>query len=459
VNIGQGLKTNVEFVSINPTGPIHVGHGRNAVFGDAICRLLERTGYDVYREYLLNDAGNQIKGLVLSVHARYRELFGQPLELPEDGYVGEYIIDIAAELKARDGDKWLNIDDSKTLFTELREFCVKSCMDLIMDDVHRLGIKFDLLFSEHQMHQDGNPVQQVIDILKDKGAAAYEALPPPKGKEVSDYQAEPLWLFKATNFGQNQDKPILNRHGEPTYFGQDIAYEWNKLKRGFKWLIVVVAKQQMGMFEPNKLALKALTDQYDMLSPVYYELVKVLRDGAPVKLSKRAGNIVALKDVLDEVGPEVYRFWMLTRRPETELIFDLAKAVEQSNDNPVFYVQYAHARLCAVQRQWQELGNTLEAPADADLRFLTSPHECTVMQLLERYPLELKTAAKLLEPHRMVFYMQDLAKSIHAWYGAEKFIQPNNPALTQARLVLAEAAKNVLADALNLVGVRAPEQM
>ncbi len=459
VDIGQGCKTNVEFVSINPTGPIHIGHGRNAVFGDTIARLLERTGHSVHREYLLNDFGNQINGLVLSVMARYRELYGEELNLPEDGYVGDYIIDIAQNLKNRDGDKWLAEQDVETLTTELRAFCVEQCMGLIMDDVHRLGIRFDTLFSEFEMHQQGNPVNKVVEQLKEQGDVVFEALPPPKGKEVTDYKPEPLWLFKATKYGLSQDKAILNRAGKPTYFGQDMAYEKNKLDRGFEKLIVVVAKDQTGNFEPLKKAMAAMGSSESALSPVYYALVKVLRNGEPVKLSKRAGTIISLKDVLDEVGADVYRFWMLTRRPETELVFDLAKAVEQSNDNPVFYVQYAHARLCAVQRQREELGIAPANADEADLSLLTEKHEAELMALLERYPLEIATAARLLEPHRMVFYIEEVARAIHAWYGAHKFLLADDIPLTHARLVLAQAAQAVLHDALTMLAVSAPESM
>lgn len=457
--LGAGQKALVEFVSINPTGPIHVGHGRNAVLGDVICRLLANAGYDVWREYLVNDAGNQIRSLVLSVVARYRTLFDEPLQLPEDGYQGEYIIDIAEKLKQADGDKWLGVTDEDMLTRELRAFCVTACMDMIRASLNNMGIAFDRFFSEYEMHQDGSSLDEALKALREKGYVYEGVLPPPKGKEVADYEAVELTLFKATAFGEEQDKAIFNRRGEVTYFGQDIAYHWDKLKRGFDWLVTVIAGQQMGNFTPLLHVMQALTARDDALTPFYHGLVKTLREGQPVKLSKRAGNIIMLDDVLAEVGVDSYRYWMLTRKADTELVFDLAKAVEKNNDNPVFYVQYAHARMCSLFRQAEEKGLPPLDVATADLSLLDDPFELEMMRTLSVYPMVAERAAATLEPHRLANFAQELAGRFHQWYNAGKFLDADNMPKTHARLALVLATRQVLANLLGLMGVGTPEKM
>jgi arginyl-tRNA synthetase len=463
LNVGKGLKTLVEFVSINPTGPIHVGHGRNAVIGDVLCRLLEKTGFQVYREYLSNDAGNQILSLVLSVHARYRELYGEKAVLPPDGYAGEYIVDIAQSLKDKDGDKWLEIEGKKVLMEGLRAFCVEACLTMIKSDLETLAIQFDNFHSEYEMHRSGDPLAEAVTTLREKGYVYEGTLPPPKGQAVEDYVPTQLTLFKATAFGAEQDKPIYNREGAPTYFGQDIAYHQDKLQRcgGQDKLITVIAAQQQGNFTPLVWALEALTGQKDILQPLYYALVKAVRDGKPVKLSKRAGNIIALKDVLAEVGSDAFRFHMLTRKAESELIFDLGKAVEKSMDNPVFYVQYAHARLASVFRQAEELGvSPAQLSSQAtDMKVLETPEARVVGRLLLIYPSVLEKAAVSYEPHRLAFYARELAAALHSWYNAEKFLQRDNMPATHTRLILAQATRYVLADLLGLIGVKAPDSM
>ncbi len=460
-NVGNGEKVLVEFVSINPTGPIHVGHGRNAVLGDSLCRLLEKTNHKVYREYLINDDGNQILGLVFSVHARYLELFGKPLKLPEDGYVGEYIIDIAQSLKDRDGDKWLEETDHDILFENLRAFCVDACMSAIKADMNTMGVKFDRFHSEYEMHQSGDPLSSAVKVLKEKGVVFEGIMPPPKGKVVEDYDSTPLTLFKATDFGAEQDKPVYNRKGKATYFGQDIAYHQDKLTRngGQDRLITVIAAQQQGNFTPLLWALESLTGRKNSLHPLYYSLVKAMRDGEPIKLSKRAGNIVALKDVLAEVGTDAYRFHMLTRTPEKELIFDLSKAVEKSMDNPVFYVQYAHARACAVFRQQEEMGIPKLDIENIDLSFFSGKAMKQVLLHILFYPQMLERASVAMEPHRLAFYAMDLAASFHSWYTEEKFLDVEDVPATHARLVVVRAVQLVLEDLLGIIGISAPKQM
>ena len=454
-------KAMVEYVSINPTGPIHVGHGRNAVFGDAIANVLEKAGYPVWREYLLNDAGGQIRVLVRSLHVRYRQLFGEDVEVPADGYPGEYLVDIAKVLKVRDGDKWLGVTDEDVLLKGLRQFAVDACMALIRADIETLGISFDRYFSEYVMHQSDRMLE-VVKILRDMGLIYEGMLPPPKGKDIKDYQPVELMLFRATAFGMAEDQAVYNRDGVPTYFGQDIAYHYDKIRRGYELLVTVIGVDQAGAFKPLAKAIEALTGRDDVYHPVPYEMVKVLRNGQPVKLSKRAGNIVLLKDVLDEVGVDAFRFAMLTVKPTTLLVFDLAKAVEKSMDNPVFYAQYAHARLCAVERQRAELGITalpeMFAVDDADMAALSADGRAVLRDVL-LYPALIEQAARSLEPHRLTFYAQQLAAAVHRWYAAEKWLDAENVQATHTRLAVAEAARVVLADVLALCGVKAPESM
>lgn len=452
-------KALVEYVSINPTGPIHVGHGRNAVFGDAIANVLEKAGYPVWREYLINDAGNQISILVKSLHARYLQLFGKDVAVPENGYPGEYLIEIAEKLKARDGDKWVSETDDVVLTRDLREFAVETCLDLIKADIETLGIKFDLYFSEFAMHQTDRMVE-VVQILRDKGLVYEGTLPPPKGKEIADYQPVELTLFKATEFGLADDQPIYNRAGKPTYFGQDIAYHYDKLQRGYELLVTVIGIDQAGSFKPLSKAIEALTGRGDAYHPVPYEMVKVMRNGEPVKLSKRAGNIVLLSDVLEEVGTDAFRFTMLTVKPTTPLLFDLAHAVAKTMDNPVFYVQYAHARLCAVERQRGELGIAAVNFAELNAETMEISEDARgVLREVMLYPALIEQTARALEPHRLTFYAQSLAAAVHRWYASEKWLDANNVTATHTRLAVASAARTVLADVLKLCGVNAPTSM
>lgn len=453
-------KAIVEYVSINPTGPIHVGHGRNAVFGDVLANILERIGYNVYREYLMNDAGGQIRVLVNSLHARYRQLFGEDASIPEGGYPGEYLVTIAEQLKAKDGDKWLSLKTEDELYDNLRTFVVDAIMNIIKQDIDTLHINFDNYFSEFAMHKAGNPLAAAVEELRAKGYVYKGVLPPPKGKEVEDYEPVELTLFKATAFGLPEDQAIYNRQGRPTYFGQDIAYHKNKLERGFNYQVTVLGMDQVGAAKPLEKAMEAMTGKQSVYNPVFYEMVKVLRNGKPVRMSKRAGNFVLLKDVLEEVGADAFRFLMLCYKPTTIIEFDLVKAVEQSLDNPVYYVQYAHARMCALLRQAKEQGVdiTPETIAKADTTLLEAEDMALVKQL-SHYPHVIERAAMALEPHRLAFYMQDLAASFHSWYNNQRVINPHNVALTHARLKVVIAARNIMADALHLMGVTAPEKM
>ena len=456
IDISGGAKALVEYVSINPTGPIHVGHGRNAVFGDVIANVLEKSGYPVWREYLVNDAGGQIRVLVKSLHARYLQLLGEDVQVPDNGYPGEYLVDIAKELLAKDGEKWRGIHDEEALLAGLRQFAVNACMSMIRKDIDTLGIQFDRYFSEFEMHQT-DALKDVVATLREQGYVYEGVLPPPKGKEIKDYVPVELTLFKATAFGFPEDQAIYKRNGEPTYFGQDIAYHFDKLKRGYELLVTVLGADQAGSFKPLEKVVEILARKSGVYHPVPYEMVKVVRDGVPVKLSKRAGNIVALKDVLEEVGTDAFRFMMLSVKPTTPLVFDLAKAVEKSMDNPVFYVQYAHARLASIWRQDGAKELQIDAELDAGVQFGAEAR--AVMVTLMRYPLVVEQAARALEPHRMVVYAQELAAAVHKWYAAERWLDEKDPSGSAARLTIARAAQAVLRDVLELCGVSAPESM
>ena len=460
--LGQGTRAMVEFVSINPTGPIHVGHGRNAVFGEAVARILQKAGYEVYREYLVNDAGNQIRVLVRSLHVRYLQAFGCDVAVPEDGYPGEYLIEMAEALKARDGERWLAPDLTEDdLLTGLRGFAVDACMDLIKADLATLDIRFDNFFSEFAMHQN-DAMAAPVAALRAKGLVFEGTLPPPKGKTVADYVPVTLTLFRATAFGLPDDQPIFNRAGQPTYFGQDIAYHANKLARGFGLLVVVLGADQAGSFLPLTKAIEALTGKTGLYHPLPYEMVKTLRDGVPVKLSKRAGNIVALGDVLQEVGADAFRASMLAVKPTTILTFDLAKAVEKSMENPVFYVQYAHARLASIRRNWVTLFG-MEAPEQVspspeDLAQLAAEAKSLLRELM-LFPHTVALAATHREPHRMFHFATTLASVVHRWWGAARWLDEAQPGISAMNLQVAKAAQVVLAEALRLCAISAPERM
>jgi arginyl-tRNA synthetase len=344
----------------------------------------------------------------------------------------------------------------------LRQFVVDECLAFIQADLETLDIHFDKFFSEHAMHTQTTRMAEVVAKLRAMELVYEGTLPPPKGKDIADYKPVELTLFKATAFGLPEDQAIYNRRGQPTYFGQDIAYHYDKLQRGHDLLVTVIGIDQAGAFKPLAKAIEALTGRTDVYHPVPYEMVKVLRNGEPVKLSKRAGNIVLLSDVLAEVGPDAFRFAMLGVKPTTGLVFDLGKAVEKSMENPVFYVQYAHARLCAVERQRAQLGMPA-MPTDVALSALDeaalSPSARTVLRQILVYPALIEQAAKALEPHRIAGYASQLAAAVHGWYGAEKWLDEAEPKATATRLHLAAAAKAILADALQLCGVSAPESM
>ena len=456
--VGGDEKVMVEFVSVNPTGPLHAGHGRGAVYGDALCNLLSKAGYDVYREYLMNDAGGQMRVIAKSVHTRYLQSYGKDVELPQGCYPGDYVKDMAQTLKDRDGDKWLNVTDDEEIFNALRPFCVAECMAMINKTiVDDMGIDFHNYFSEFDMHARGE-MDVAMKKLRDKGYIYEGVLEPPKGKVIEDYEPEEMTLFKAEQFGDDCDRPVYKKNGEPTYFGADVAYHNNKLDRGFTKLINVWGADHAGAVKRLKAALAALTGKKDALHIQLMQMVKLEKNGEEVKLSKRAGNIIEASDVVKEVGIDAFRFLYLYRKHDSQFVFDLAKAVEKNNENPVFYVQYANARMCSVFRQQKEL-NIPEASDDADLSLLTNDEEIALIKHLCLFPLVIEKSAQSLEPHRVAFYAHELASKFHSLYNAEKFLIPEDVATTHARLQLVKATQVTLKASLEVLGVSAPDRM
>ncbi len=455
--MGAGQKVMVEFCSANPTGPIHAGHMRGTIFGDVLSRILDRTGFDVWREYLINDAGRQIRTLVNSVWLRYRELFGENVEIPDDAYPGDFLIEIAEKLKADEGDKWTKETDFEAVLLGIRAFCVDAMMGELKADLTDLHIAaFDEFYSEYKMQQTGLP-EKIMTELREKGLVFDGILPPPKGKIVDDYEPEELPLFKSSEFGDDSDRPMKNSRGEFTYFGADLAYHTDKLNRGHERLINVWGADHGGAVKRLTSALTAVTGNKKALEIKLMQMVRFVKNGEPVKMSKRAGNFITLRQILDDVGPDAARFWFMNRKPETQFDFDLGKAIEKNNENPVFYVQYAHTRMCSVFRQRQEMG--IEPHASVDVNTLTHEKELTLMKHLMMYPLHLEKAASAGEPHRLAAYAYDLASQFHSWYDSVRFLDEKDVTATTARLKLVETAREVLRDSLGLMGVSAPEKM
>jgi arginyl-tRNA synthetase len=444
--IGYEQKVNVEFVSVNPTGPMHVGHGRGAVTGDAIAALLAISGHEVTREYYINDAGNQIRTLGRSVHLRYRELFGETVEMPEDSYPGDYVKEIAAELKARHGREFLAAPEERwlVLFSNL---AVERVLAMIRADLKTLRIQFDVWFSEkEQLHETG------------KLAAALESF---RARDLL-YEKEGATFYRSTRHGDDKDRAVRKSSGDLTYLAADIAYHENKFHRGFDWCLNVWGADHHGNIPRVRAAVLDLGQEADRLRFVLVQMVNLLRDGQPFKMSKRAGTVISLSEILEEVGPDATRFFFLMRRSDAQLDFDVGLARAQSNDNPVFYVQYGHARLCSILARAREHGIP---PPHYDLevlRSLTLPEEIDLCKRIVALPDLLAGAALSFEPHRVVFYLQELVGAFHGYYTryktTEKVIGPD-PKKTAARLFLCNCLRQAMANALAVIGVSAPERM
>ena len=465
---GAGKDVNVEFVSANPTGPMHVGHGRGAVVGDALAALLEKAGFAVKREYYINDAGAQVDVLARSLYLRYREVLGEEIAwIPEGFYPGDYLIDTARELVARDGRAWLDKPETEWL-EPLREFAVTQMMVLIRDDLAALGLSFDKFSSERELVEAG-AIDDALGMLEQRGLIYTGVLEPPKGKLPDDWEPRPQLLFRATQFGDEVDRPLKKSDGSWTYFAADIAYHFDKYRRGGETMIDVWGADHGGYVKRMQAAVKALTDGAAALDVKLCQLVNLFDNGQPVRMSKRAGTFVTLREVIDEVGKDVFRFIMLTRRNDQALDFDFAKVTEQSRDNPVFYVQYAHARASSVMRHAvEELPAeqlTDAALAEADLALLSDPTELSLIRLLSGWPRLVESAAEAHEPHRIAFYLQEVAAAFHLLWtkGRDeaqlRFIVSGDPGLTRARLALVRGVAIVVASGLAVIGVTPAEEM
>jgi arginyl-tRNA synthetase len=471
---GSAGKINVEYVSANPTGPMHVGHCRGAVFGDALASLLAFAGHDVVKEYYINDAGAQVDVLARSAFLRYREALGENIgEIPEGLYPGDYLKPVGQELAAEHGDKLLLMAEAVWL-PIVRAKSIAMMMAMIKQDLAALNIKHDVFFSERSLIEGGNNrVAETIDYLRDKGDVYQGRLPPPKGAPVDDYEDREQTLFRATAYGDDVDRPLLKSNGSYTYFASDIAYHKDKFDRGFADLVDVWGADHGGYIKRMQAAVKAVTSGKASLDVKIVQLVKLLRNGEPVKMSKRSGDFVTLREVVDEVGSDAVRFMMLFRKNDAVLDFDLAKVLEQSKDNPVFYVQYGHARGYSIFRNAREVIPDLPEEDGARAAFLETaaverladPAELSLLRQLALYPRLIDAAAVAHEPHRIAFYLYDLASEFHALWtkGRDlpylRFIISNDAEITRARLAMVQGVVSVLASGLAVLGVQAPDEM
>ena len=463
-NLGQGRRVNVEYVSANPTGPLHVGHTRGAVFGDALASLLDFAGFDVTREYYINDGGAQVDVLARSVYLRYLEAHGQEVAFPEGTYPGDYLVDVGVALKDKVGDAYIDKDESAWL-EDVRNFATDEMMKLIREDLASLGVEMDVFYSEKSLYGTGR-IESAIDDLKAKGLIYEGVLEPPKGKKPEDWEPREQTLFKSTAHGDDVDRPVMKSDGGWTYFAPDIAYHYDKVQRGFDMLIDVFGADHGGYVKRMKAAVSALSEGAVPLDIKLTQLVKLFKDGKEFKMSKRAGTFVTLRDVVDQVGADVTRFVMLTRKNDAMLDFDFAKVLEQSRENPVFYVQYANARVHSVLRKAAEAGvaTDIETLQRADLSKLDHEAELKLAQKLAEWPRMVETAARSNEPHRIAFYLYELAGDFHGLWNRGndvpelRFLQ-DDAAVSQSKIALAQAATIVIASGLGILGVKPAEEM
>jgi len=463
--LGQGARVNVEYVSANPTGPLHVGHTRGAVFGDALASLLDFNGYDVTREYYINDGGGQVDTLARSVYLRYLEAHGRAVDFPDGTYPGDYLIATGEALKAKVGDAWVDQPEEVWL-AELREFATDAMMDLIRADLKSLGVRMDKFSSEKSYYGTGL-IEKAIASLDAKGLIYEGVLEPPKGKVPEDWEPREQTLFRSTAHGDDVDRPVRKSDGAWTYFAPDIAYHYDKVTRGFDMLIDVFGADHGGYVKRMKAAVSALSDGKVPLDIKLTQLVKLYKNGEPFKMSKRAGTFVTLRDVVDLVGADVTRFVMLTRKNDAPLDFDFDKVLEQSKDNPVFYVQYAHARVRSVLRKAEAAGIDVSDAAlkGADLTLIAHEAELALARKIAEWPRQVEIAGRTGEPHRVAFYLYDLASDLHALWNRGhdapelRFIQEGDPATSQAKIALVKAASVVISAGLGILGVNPAEEM
>ncbi len=463
--IGRGARVNVEFVSANPTGPMHVGHVRGAVVGDALANLLAFAGWNVTREYYINDGGAQVDVLARSAYERYREACGLEPEIREGLYPGDYLIPVGEALKVKYGSALIDQPEAVWL-TDIREFASQMMMQMIREDLAQLGVRMDVYSSEKALYGTGK-IEAAIQTLRDMGLIYEGVLEPPKGKAPEDWEPRVQTLFRSTAHGDDVDRPVKKSDGSWTYFAPDIAYHHDKVKRGFDLLIDILGADHGGYVKRMKAAVSALSQGSVPLDIKLIQLVKLYKNGEPFKMSKRAGTFVTLRDVVEQAGADVTRFMMLTRKNDVALDFDFAKVLEQSKDNPVFYVQYANARINSVLRKAREAGLDVSdaALARADLTQLSHAAEIDMAQQIAEFPREVEIAAKGNEPHRIAFYLYELASEFHGLWnrGNEdaslRFLQDGNPATSSAKIALARATGVVISAGLAILGVTPVEEM
>ena len=466
-DIGAEDKVNIEYVSANPTGPMHVGHARGAVVGDALARLLERANYQVTREYYINDAGSQTDTLARSALIRMREALGEDIgDIPEGLYPGDYLIGVGQALATEYGAALFEKPEVEQIATA-KSMALPMMMEMIKDDLDVLGVRHDVFLSEQSLHDNG-AVDNSLSRLDEMGLIYEGVLEPPKGKTPPpDWEPSPQTLFKSSEFGDDSDRALKKSDGSWTYFAPDIAYHLNKFERGYKQMIDVWGADHAGYIKRMKSAVTAVTAGAGNLDVKICQMVKLMRDGEPVKMSKRAGQFITLREVVDEVGKDVVRFMMLTRKNDVPLEFDFVKVQEQSRDNPVFYVQYANARICSVIRNAEEIFGAINDDdlADADTHLIDDPAEIALLKMISAFPRVLESAAVNHEPHRIAFYLQDLASTFHSLWnlGKErpdlKFIIDDKKNVTMARVSMIRCCAFVIASGLDIMGVRPEEEM
>jgi len=440
-DIGKGQKFQVEFVSSNPTGPLHVGHGRGAAVGDAVANILAFCGYDVEKEYYINDSGRQIHTLGRSVFLRYKEMFGQKVKFPEECYQGDYIRDLAAEIKRDKGDALLSQPEEDALMKCAR-FAAEKILAGIREDLKTFGIEFDCWFSEQSLYDSGR-VDQILDNFRNQGII---------------YEKDGALWFKTSDFGDEKDRVVVKKNGETTYFASDIAYHQDKYDRGFERVVDVWGADHHGYIPRMKAAVEASGHRRDQFDVILVQLVNLLRAGEPVAMSTRAGKFETLRDVIDDVGRDAARFIFLTRHYESALDFDLEVAKQKSNDNPVYYVQYVHARISSIVRKGKERGTPDVSWDDQAVARLEAPEEIDLIKNLARYPDVLAGSAKSMEPHRVTYYLMNLASAFHTYYNKHRVLG-DDPQLQCGRLNLVLAVQKVIRNGLTLLGVSAPDKM
>ena len=466
--LGGGAAVNIEYVSANPTGPMHVGHTRGAVFGDTLASLMAYSGYEVTREYYINDAGSQIDTLARSTMLRYREALGESIEIPSGFYPGDYLVPVGEALKAEFGDSLLGKPEAEALAI-VRERVLVAMLELIKSDLALLGIHHDVFFSERQLHGPGGDIELTLAWLRDKGMIYEGRLEAPKGKTPEEWEDREQTLFRATDFGDDTDRALIKSDGSYTYFAADIAYHRNKFLRGFNHMINVLGADHSGYVKRLQAATKAVSLNAADMDVRICQLVRLLKNGEPFKMSKRSGDLVTLADVVEEVGADATRFMLMYRRNDASMDFDFALVKEQTKDNPVFYVQYAHARAYSIfktaTRELPDLDLSAAALAGAEIERIVTPAELELVRVLAAWPRTVTAAAIAHEPHRIAFYVHELAAAFHSFWAKGKddvqlrFVNHDDPKLTFARLALVDAVRQVIVNGLGILGVSAPTEL